>query len=296
VAVLLVAFDQNAPAVMLFRDRLRSLGDIEAESFDLMFRVADETAELPARAAEIMGLRPDVIVAFNFDALEPLRALTQTIPIVVVFITDPVALGVSTSWSSPSSNVTGISNGIDTLAGKRVELLHELLPSARAFGLVYEPAMPWHRIVLERTRAAMQALGLELRLYPVSNGNELELAQIPARAAAEGVAALIEAPSPNIVSNRAGFVAAAISTRLPTMHAFGFEAVEGAVVALGPEQAENWLRAADYVHRLLHGVPLADLPFEQSARMLLTLNLRTARAIGLDVPASVIARADEVIE
>src|SRR5262245_53602220 len=104
VAVLLVAFDQNAPAVMLFRDRLRSLGDIEAESFDLMVRVADETAQLSARAAEIMGLRPDVIVAFNFDALEPLRSLTQTVPIVVVFITDPVALGVSTSWSRPSSN------------------------------------------------------------------------------------------------------------------------------------------------------------------------------------------------
>jgi len=293
VAVLLVAFDESAPAVVLFRDRLRSLGNTEAGSFDLAFRVADEPAQLSARAAEIMALRPDIIVAMHAGVVDAVRSLTQTVPIVVAFCSDPVPLGFSASWSRPSGNVTGILDGLDILADKRVELLHEILPSARVLGFVYEPVNVMHRLALDRTRAAVQSLGLSLRLYPVSGA---DLAQIPARAAAEGVAALIVVPSPSILYNRTDFVAAAISRRLPTIHAFGFEAVEGAVAALGTEQADNWVRTADYVHQLMRGVPVADLPFELSARVLLTLNLRTARTLGITIPPALLARADEVIE
>jgi putative ABC transport system substrate-binding protein len=294
VACLLMAFDAAAPAVMLFRERLRLLGHVEGSTLDLTFRTANEPLQLPQLAAEIVASRPDVLVALNGPAADAFRSLTSTVPIVLVFGGDPIALGYSSSWSRPSGNVTGILAGLDTLSDKRVELLHEILPSARVFGLVYNPSTALNRLVLDRTRAAVQSLGLALQPYPVREGDDL--AQIPARAAAAGVAALIVVPSPSIVANRAAFIAAATAHHLPTMHTFGFEAVDGAVVAYGIEQAENWQRAADYVHRLLQGEPVAALPFEQPAHVVLTVNLRAARAIGLEVPVSILARADEVIE
>jgi putative ABC transport system substrate-binding protein len=294
VAVLLVSFDENASGVMLFRDRLRALGHSEGRNIELVFLVAEGQAQLPRRASEIVALRPDIVVALYPPVIDALRPLTSAIPIVAVFCGDPVALGYSTSWSRPTANITGILAGLDTLSGKRVELLHELLPMARAIGIVYEPSISIHRLVLERTQAATRARGLALRPYPVDDA--AALAQIPARAAADAAAALIVVPSPTIIENRAVLIAAATASRVPTMHAYGFEVIDGGTVAYGTEQAENWQRAADYVSRLLRGEPLANLPFAENARVLLTVNLGTARAIGLQVPASIIARADEVIE
>jgi putative ABC transport system substrate-binding protein len=294
VVVLLVAFDENAPAVRLFRDRLRSHGHIEGRTIDLQFLVAEGQSQLPRRAAEVVALRPDVVVALYPAVIDALRARTHAIPIVAVFCGDPVALGYSTNWARPTANVTGILDGLDTLSGKRIELLHELLPAAGAFGIVYEPSISIHRLVLERTQAASRTLGLALRSYPVDD--LALLAQIPARAVADAVAALIVVPSPNIIENRAALIAAATASRMPTMHAYGFEVVDGAAVAYGTDQVENWQRAADYLSRLLRGEPLANLPFEENVRVQLTLNLATARTIGLNVPASIIARANEVIE
>src|SRR5262249_31392378 len=155
-------------------------------SVDLVFLVAEGQAQLPRRAAEIVALRPDVVVALYPAVIDALRPLTRAIPIVAVFCRDPVALGYSTRWSRPTRNIRGILDGLDTLCGKRVELLHELLPMARAIGLIYEPSISIHRVVLERTQVAAHARGLELRPYPVDD--VAALVQIPARAAADAAA------------------------------------------------------------------------------------------------------------
>jgi putative ABC transport system substrate-binding protein len=140
VAVLLVAFDESAPGVMLFRDRLQSLGHADGRGVELMFVVAEGPAQLPRRAAEIVALRPDIIVALHAVAVDALRARTSAIAIVVAFCGNPVALGYSASWSRPTGNVTGILDGLDTLAGKRVEhraeLVLRLLQSSQASSLL----------------------------------------------------------------------------------------------------------------------------------------------------------------
>jgi putative ABC transport system substrate-binding protein len=223
-----------------------------------------------------------------------MRAATQSIPIVAIFTGDPVALGNSTSWSRPSGNVTGFLGGVEELSGKRIELLHELLPSARIFGLLYDAANRQHRVALERTEATARSLGLELQRYPVGDASEIE--KIPARAVADHVAALIVTESPTINDHHAALIAAATALRLPTMHSYSFEAMDGGVIAYGTDQDWNWQRAAEYVHRLLHGARVSNLPFVENDHLVLTLNLKTAHAIGLEIPTSVVARADDIIE
>ena len=280
---------------MLFRTRLRSLNDIEGENFDLVFRLADtdDPAQVAAMAAEIVASRPDIIVAVSNSGVDALRALTHSIPIVVVFSGDPVPLGYSTSWAlRPGHN--GGNDRHRNINGQADRAAARTSAVARVFGLVFEPANPLNRVVLQRTEAALQSSGLELRRYPIVNAGDV--AQVPARAVAEHVAALIVAPSTTINDRHAELIPAATGYRLPTMHSFNFEAIDGAVIFYGTDQDWNWQRCADYVHRLLHGARVAELPFEENDHVVLTLNLKTAHAIGLDVPASIVARANEVID
>jgi putative tryptophan/tyrosine transport system substrate-binding protein len=294
VAFLSVGLGVDSPAFDILRDEWRSLGQVEGAGYRLDVVVAERPAELDAAAQAIVRAQPRVLMALNSSAAVALRAATTSIPIVVVSSGDPIALGLTRSQSRPSGNVTGIEDGTSLLAAKRLELLAELLPRARRIGLLYDPENVNHRAILDASRTAAAALGLEL--LPVGIVTAGEVALGPDRAKAAAADALVVAGGPLIIEHRRTLIDRALALGLPSIHAFGFEAQDGALAAYGTDTSDNWRRAAQYVDRLLRGAAVAELPFEPPGRVFLTLNLRTARALGLAVPPSVLARADEVIE
>jgi len=237
---------------------------------------------------------PAVLVALNDLAGDALQRLTHTIPIVVVSSGNPLARGWSTSIARPSRNITGVLDLAEDLAGKRVEILRELVPSARRMGVLYESNNPRHDIILANTTAAAQRS--QVTIVPFGLAEAGDLTETLSRIAAARLDGLIVIPSPLILSHRREIIESALAGRLPTMHAFAFEAQDGALAAYGTNTVENFQRAAQYVDRLLGGAKIADLPFDTPRDVTLTINRRTASAIGLEIPPSLLARADEVIE
>jgi putative ABC transport system substrate-binding protein len=294
VAFLSIAVGLEEPVFEAFNEELRALGQIEGKTFRFELHVTPDNRSIPALAEEIVRSEPAVLVALHVVAGDALLRLTHTIPIVVVHSANPVALGWSTSVARPSRNITGVLDLLEDLAGKRVELLRELVPAARRVGVLYKSNDRWHDIVLANTTAA--AHRSQLTIVPFGLAEASDLTETLSRIAAARLDGLIVVPSPDIVSHRHEIIESALAERLPTMHAFAFEAQDGALAAYGTNTVENFQRAAQYVDRLLGGAKIADLPFDTPRDVTLTINRRTARTIGLEIPADLLARADEVIE
>jgi putative ABC transport system substrate-binding protein len=294
VAFLSIAFGSEEPVFEAFNDELRALGQIEGRTFRFELHIAPDNRSVPAVAEAMVRSEPAVLVALHSGAGEALHRLTQTIPIVVVNSGNPVALGWSTSLARPTGNVTGVLNLVAELAGKRLEILHELVPTARRVGLLYESDSPAHAVILANTMAAAQ--GTEVTIVPFGLAEGGDLSETLVRIAAARLDGLIVMPSPYLGGHRREIIESALAGRLPTMHAFAFEAQAGGLAAYGTNTVENFQRAAQYVDRLLGGAKIADLPFDTPRGVTLTINQRTARAIGLEIPPSLLARADEVIE
>jgi putative ABC transport system substrate-binding protein len=294
VVFLSIAFGSEEPVFEAFRDELRALGQIEGKTFRFELHVAPDNQSISAVAEEMVRSKPAVLVALTTIAGDAIHRLTQTIPIVVVSSPNPLALGWSTGVARPSGNVTGVLDLIDDLAGKRVEILRELVPAARRVGVLYEVDNPAHDVVLAHTRAA--AHRAELTIVPFGLAEAGDLTEMLIQIAAERLDGLIVVPSPYILSHRREIIESALASRLPTMHAFAFEAQDGGLAAYGTNTVENFQRAAQYVDRLLGGAKIADLPFDTPRGVTLTINQRTARAVGLEIPPSLLARANEVIE
>jgi putative tryptophan/tyrosine transport system substrate-binding protein len=245
---------------------------------------------LPARVAK----KPDVIVSAAAISARALTDATHDIPIVMALVGDPVELGLTRSMARPTRNVTGFTTGHDTLAAKRLELLLEVVPTVRKVGFLWVPTNVQHRLVEERTRQAAAALNVELMSLPVTTAEEISAAI--ARAENGGKTALLTAADPLIVRNRRMIIDECLLLNLPSMHSYSFEVRDGALMSYGSDVGEDYERTAVYVDRLLKGAKVADLPFQEPTHIVLTLNLRTARSIGLTIPPSLLARADEVIE
>jgi putative ABC transport system substrate-binding protein len=294
VAFLSVAFGSDEPVFEVFNDELRALGQIEGKTFRFELRVAPDNRSVPAVAEAMVRSEPAVLVALHSGAGEALYRLTHAIPIVVVNAGNPVALGWSTNLARPSGNVTGVLTLVAELAGKRLEILHELVPAARRVGVLYESDSPAHALILANTMAAAQRT--EVTIVPFGLPEAGDLTEMLVRIAAARLDGLIVMPSPYLGGHRREIIESALASRLPTMHAFAFEAQAGGLAAYGINPVENFQRAAQYVDRLLGGAKIADLPFDTPRSVTLTINQRTARAIGLEVPPSLLARADEVIE
>jgi putative ABC transport system substrate-binding protein len=294
VAFLSIAFGSEAPVFDAFNDELRALGQIEGRTFRFELHVAPDNRSIPAMAEDMVRSKPAVLVALNSVAGGALQRLTQTIPIVVVSSADPLARGWSTSVARPSGNVTGVLTLVADLAGKRFEILHELVPAARRVGVLYEIDNSGHDVALANTMAAAQRT--EVTIVPFGLAEAGDLTETLLRIAAARLDGLIVMPTPYLGSHRQEIIERALAGRLPTMHAFAFEAQDGGLAAYGTNTVENFQRAAQYVDRLLGGAKIADLPFDTPRDVRLTINQRTARAIGLEIPPSLLARADEVIE
>jgi putative tryptophan/tyrosine transport system substrate-binding protein len=283
-----------APSMAAFRDGLRALGWIEGQGVLIDERWAEGKAErLSGLAAELVRLKVDVIVTPGSPATRVAKDATATIPIVMVNTTDPVSQGFIASLARPGGNVTGSSDFAGELSQKRLELLKEALPKVSRVAVLFDPSHPAHAVEVGRMRSAAETLGVVLQLAEAASPEQFQGAFMKMR---EGRAeALIVLEGFLNVENRTLIMRFAASNRLPLMSTVGYTRA-GGLMSYTPDLPDMYRRAAGYVHKILKGAKPADLPVEQPTKLLLVLNLNTARALGLTIPPSVLARADEIID
>ena len=293
VGVLLYSTPQADPTIAPFRQGLRDLGYREGQTLAIDYRFAEGRPErLPVLAAELVRLRPDVIVAIGGDVVPAAQQATRAIPIVAWVSNDPVQAGFAASLGHPGGNITGITLILDTLAGKRLALLKELAPRVTRVGIVWNPdhADPEFR---ECQRTA-QALGIQLQSLEVRRAEDFDAAlQTASRERSE---TLIVVSSRLVNLHRRQILDYGARNRLPVVGDWGPWPQSGALMSYGPNIAEMTQRAAAYVDRVLKGARPADLPFLQPTRFELIVNVTVAKELGLTIPQSILVRADHVIE
>jgi putative ABC transport system substrate-binding protein len=278
-----------------FRRGLESLGWFEGRNINIEYRYAGgRNDRLPALIAEIKALNVDVIVtSVTNDTLEAKKA-TRDIPIVMVAAGDPVATGIVQSLARPGGNVTGLSQMNVDLSGKRLALLKTIAPDVSSVAVLANPDDPISVLGGNEFNVSAQKLGLKVRSWNARNSNELD--QTLRDAASARVNALAIMPNPVFVTNLAHIADFALAQRWPSMfHLREFAAV-GGLMSYGVDRNDLFRRAASYVDKILKGAHPADLPIEQPTKFELVVNLRTAKALGLVVPQTLQATADEVIE
>jgi putative tryptophan/tyrosine transport system substrate-binding protein len=284
---------QWTPRTAAFVQRLRELGWIEGRTVAIVYRWAEgRTERLPEIAAEFARLKVDVIVTAG-AAVRALKQATYEIPIVFAVATDPVRGGLVTSLRRPGGNVTGLSLQQTDLAGKRIDLLREIVPRLRRLAILANADYPESMLEVGEVQAIAQKLGLELARFDIRRAEEIG----PALQALKGQADALYVVADGLTNaNRVRINTSALNARLPTIW-IGREFLEGgALMSYGPSVVDMFRRAADYVDKILRGAKPADLPIEQPTKFDLVINLATAKALGLTIPESILLRADEVIE
>jgi putative ABC transport system substrate-binding protein len=281
-----------------FEHALRERGWVPGENLVIAYPFAEGKYDrLPALAAELVRLEPSVIVAVPTVAARAARDATTTIPIVMLFVSDPVAEGLIASFARPGGNVTGLTlTPTREIFAKQLQLLREAVPRARRIAFLWNPANPTTtgppavRIVEEAART----LGVELQVVGARAPEELEPAfRAMTQARADALLVLIDSM---FFTHRARLADLSDRDRLPTMYGAGEHAKAGGLMAYGVNLADAYRRAAGYVDRLLRGANPAELAVEQPTKVELVINLKTAKAIGLTIPPSLLLRADQVIE
>jgi putative tryptophan/tyrosine transport system substrate-binding protein len=284
----------DARPLEAFRQGLRDLGWVVDQNVLIEARSAEGHQDrLPALAAELVRLRVHVIVAVSDVAIDAARRATSSIPIVMAVSTDAVERGFVTSLARPGGSITGISAFMPELAGKRIELLRDLLPAARRIGIVSAP-VAFHRSELGRIESAARSLGLDVRSIEAKDG--AAFVRAIAMLAGAGVDALYVQPSTLIDPSLSQMAAAALKARLPAMGAIPSYAEAGFLLSYGASNVAWAHRSAYFVDRILRGARPADLPVEQPSKLELTINLNTAKALGLTISPSMLVRADRLIE
>lgn len=276
----------------VFEDRLRETGYIEGRNLVFVRQWADGVdARLPALAKELLESRPELVVVTTTPATQVLMQLTNAVPIVFVGAADPVEAGLVASLARPGGNVTGISSQLTDVNVKRLQLLHEIVPTAKRFALL-GPRNDGVLAVLKRLQAAGRSIRVEVLLVEAGDADTIESAF--GRLRANRVDALLVASV--LVTHYRQIIDLTTKFRVPAsfIHKDVLEA--GALLVFGPDTDASYRRAADFVQRILSGAKPADLPVEQPRTFWLGVNLKTARALGLRVPESVLLSADRVIK
>jgi putative tryptophan/tyrosine transport system substrate-binding protein len=276
-----------------FREGLRDLGYIDRQNIIIEYRLAaGDLSRLPAMAADLVRLPVDVIVTDGQKSAVVAHEATRTIPIVMGIVGDPLAAGVIGSFAHPGGNITGFTLLSLELSAKRLEVLKEALPAISRMAALWNPASPVsHR---QAAGEAAGSLGVELRTIEVAAPDE-----IPggfAAAVAGGAEGLVVLPDAMFWNHRGQIVALAALHRIPAIYDAREYADDGGLISYGPNGPDNFRRAAGYVDKILKGAKPGDLPIQQPTRFELVVNLKTARALALTIPPSILARADEVIE
>ena len=277
-------------------DGLRNHGWIDEKNLNIEYRFARSQDRLPAFAADLVALRPELIIAGNPQSAVALKSATATIPIVFVAVFDPVAIDLVQSLSRPGGNVTGLATYVpgDWVA-KRIELLRELVPGASKIAILVNPANPIHRMMLAKeVPDTARNLRVALPIVEATTAEELDIAF--ASAAAQRPDATIIFGDALTVRNATRITALAAMHRLPAIYLSREYVTDGGLISYGPDFSDLWLRAAGYVDKILKGTKPSDLPVEQPTKFELVINLNTAKALGIIVPPTMLTRADEVIE
>jgi putative ABC transport system substrate-binding protein len=278
-----------------FLQGLQHLGWIEGRNMRIEYRWTSGDAELARKyAAELVALAPDVIVTTGSAGLVPLLQVTRTIPIVFVIVPDPVGAGFVDTLARPGGNTTGFSQFEYGLSGKWLELLKEIAPGVTRVAVLREPGLT----AAVAQFAALQAVAPSLRieLVPLNMREPGEIERTVAGFARSSADGLIVTSGPLMAVHRDLIIAAAARHKLPAVYVTRFMATAGGLVSYGPDFVDQYRRAAAYVDRILKGEKPADLPVQAPTKYDLVINLKTAKALGLEVPPSLLSRADEVIE
>jgi putative tryptophan/tyrosine transport system substrate-binding protein len=283
----------RASRVEALRTGLRDLGWIEGKNIVIEFRWADGIQQLHELAADLVRMNVEVIFAPSSTMVEPARQATKTIPIVFANHADPIGTGHVASLARPGSNITGLSELATDLDAKAIEVLNEAVP-ARQIGVLWNPTTPSQVPGLQSAKAAGEKLGLALHMVSATRADEFDAAL--ASMAREGVAGVFVLPSPLTLMQRAPLAELALKHRLPTMFGARENVEAGGLMSYGADRDDLVRRAALYIDKILKGAKPADLPVEQASKYQLVINLKTAKALGLEVPPTLLARADEVIE
>jgi len=284
-----------APWNQAFLQGLRDLGWIEGTNVSIAYRYAEGRSDrLPGLVSELVQLKVDIIVTSVTPDTLAAKTATRTIPIVMASAGDPIGAGLVESLARPGGNVTGLAQMAQELAAKRLELLKAMAPKLSRVGVMWNPEGLVAAQIWKDIQQPGRQLGLQLHSLEVRTTQDLDKAFESATKARVG--ALVIAPSPVFVTNEQRIADFALKRRLPSIfHLRGF-VERGGLAAYGPDRSDLFRRAATYVHKILKGAKPADLPVEQPTKFELVINLKTAKAIGLTIPQSLLGRAEEVIQ
>jgi putative ABC transport system substrate-binding protein len=284
----------SPPVDKAFLQGLRDLGYIEGQNITIEYRFADGKNErLPGLAAELIGLKVDIIVTGGTPAAVAAKRTTSMIPVVMAIVADPVGEGLVGSLARPGGNVTGLANLDTELSEKRLEILKEVIPGLSSVAILWNPANPAHRPALAESEIAAKGLGVRLRPVDVRDPNEFKSAF--SAMSREHAGALMLLADSMFSANRARIVDFAAKSRLPSIFWRDNFVEAGGLMSYGARYPDLYRRAATYVDKILKGAKPSDLPVEQPTKFELIINLKTAKQIGLTIPPNVLARADRVI-
>ena len=295
----LSAFAEDDPEergnIAAFRQALEKLGWTDGGNVRIDYRWGGaDAARIRVYAPELLGLKPDVFLVSTALVLQPLQQLTRDIPIIFTRIIDPVGSGFVASLAHPGGNITGFTPAEFSMYGKALEVLKEAAPHVTCVAVMLNPEQKPQSGMWQAVEAAAPTLRVQLTKAEVRNAAEIERAID--RFAREPNCGLIVLPNPVTQGNRKLIIAMAARHRLPAVYAFPFFAREGGLISYGVDLPDQYRQAASYADRILRGEKPADLPVQQPTKFALVVNLATAKALGLTVPPTLLARADEVIE
>jgi putative ABC transport system substrate-binding protein len=289
--------DQESQArVAAFKEELARLGWTEGRNLRIDIVWATANSEKIQRAAqELVALQPDLILSSSTPPTAALLKLTRDIPVVFATVVDPVGSGFVASVPRPGGNATGFTNLEGSIAGKWLELVKEIAPSNSRAAFLYDPATaPFAEIYLDPFKASAASLAVEAVAAPVRETSELDKVITAYAGAPRG--GLIVMPGPFMATHSAQIIALAAQQGLPVIYPFRYYAEGGGLMSYGNDQADNYRRAAAYVDRILNGDRPGDLPVQAPVKFELTINLKTAKALGLNVPPRLLQLADAVFE
>ena len=278
-----------------FLDELRKLGWVEGTTMVIERKPAGgRLDQLPALAADLVRSKPDLIVAFAPQPVRAAKDATSEIPIVMLFVADPVGLGLASSLARPGGNLTGVATlAGGNFVGKAFDIIRELLPQAKRLAAFMNPSNEVHRLGSRDALSAAATLGFHLDVIEVRKAEEVPGAIATAKAG--GAEALYVGGDPILNAPTSRVSELAVQAGLPPIYLAGSRE-SGGLISYGPDYPALARRGAHYIDRILKGAKPADLPIEQPTKFLLTINLKTAKSLGIEIPPSLLARADEVIE
>jgi putative ABC transport system substrate-binding protein len=282
-----------SPWTAAFVTRMRELGWIEGRNIEIEYRWSEGRPERYAEiAAEFVRLKVDIIVTVG-SAVPTLKQATADIPIVFAVAIDPVGNGLVASLARPGGNVTGLSIQAAELAGKRLELLREVVPQLHRLASMFDVGNPQPALEMDETQAAARTLGLEVAPLGIRRAEDIAPAFEALKPPADALYVVVDQL---IVANLAQILTLALGARLPTMFSTREFVKAGALMSYGPNYSDLFRHSADYVDKILRGTKPGDIPVEQPIKFELVINRKTAKALGLTIPESFLSLADEVIE